>query len=815
MSTGKVIGTIGKEDDDSIIRFSLSPNNKWIVVCYRNGLIKQLDVSTPSYDVVRSWKSVHVGSISTLSFDSSAVYLATGGTDSTIKIWDLVRQYCTHNLKGARGVVSAITFQKDEPSDKKFYVFGAADDCVIHIWNLMNSKLVGSLEGHSSKVTSIEVLSTERIISASRDKLAIIWNVDSFSLERSIPLFESVESVLLMNPTWRCQKIPDDRFDPDHTYFITSGEHGILKVWDLERGSLAFAQPESLISSSSDSEDDFIAKATQAIYCDALQEVVVLSYDRNIIFHRSADFSVARQLSGNIDEVLSLALIGEKSDHLAVATNSSHIRIYDLETSSMNLIKGHSDIVLCLEKFSADPYMLVSGSKDNSVIVWKFDSINFAARIMCRATGHSNSVTGIACSLAGSFILSVSEDTTFKLWPLPETKKKKTIITLEAKFTRRAHDKLINTVSIAPNDKLIATGGQDKLVKLWQADTLSEISTLYGHRRGVWRVRFSPVDQILASSSADMTIKIWSLTSEGYPCIKTLQGSDCSPLDFLFLSRGMQIVSALSDGNIKLWDIKTTECTKTIDAHLDKIWSICQSNDESVLVSGSADACIIVWQDVTAEEKELEMSKMESLMEQEQSLSNFLRSKKWRKALKLTILLDQPFRTLNVIKEILLLPKSYEELDEVLSTLRHDELVSLLRYAVIWNTSGRNYYPAQRIINHIFILIGPQDFLQEPNAQSHIEGLFPYTEKHLVRINKVMQNVAFANYLYGQMRLPDAPDATNDILVVKSSQPALSDPANTDTQAVSVTKDNDFVTYDYESDDNALPDDYVDVDVNI
>lgn len=48
----------------------------------------------------------------------------------------------------------------------------------------------------------------------------------------------------------------------------------------------------------------------------------------------------------------------------------------------------------------------------------------------------------------------------------------------------RAHDKDINCTTIAPNDAIIATGSQDKLLKLWRADTLAPIATLRGHRRG-------------------------------------------------------------------------------------------------------------------------------------------------------------------------------------------------------------------------------------------------------------------------------------------------------------------------------------------
>lgn len=79
----------------------------------------------------------------------------------------------------------------------------------------------------------------------------------------------------------------------------------------------------------------------------------------------------------------------------------------------------------------------------------------------------------------------------------------------------------INSVAVSPNDKLLATGSQDRTAKLWSlaggAD-LGLLGVFRGHRRGVWTVCFSPVDQVLATSSADGTSKLWSL--QDFSCLK-------------------------------------------------------------------------------------------------------------------------------------------------------------------------------------------------------------------------------------------------------------------------------------------------------
>lgn len=73
-------------------------------------------------------------------------------------------------------------------------------------------------------------------------------------------------------------------------------------------------------------------------------------------------------------------------------------------------------------------------------------------------------------------------------------------------------------MAVAPNDKLLATGSQDRTAKLWALPQCQLLGTFSGHRRGLWCVQFSPMDQVLATASADGTIKLWAL--QDFSCLK-------------------------------------------------------------------------------------------------------------------------------------------------------------------------------------------------------------------------------------------------------------------------------------------------------
>jgi WD40 repeat protein len=196
---------------------------------------------------------------------------------------------------------------------------------------------------------------------------------------------------------------------------------------------------------------------------------------------------------------------------------------------------------------------------------------------------HEDEVRDVSFSPDGQMIATGSQDKTVKLWT----------VTGREIATFTGHEDLVRSVKFSPTGKTIATASWDGNVKLWTTEG-KLIATLLANKIKVDSVTFSPDGNIIATGDAQGYIKLWN--EEG-KLIRNFQAHKQPILNLSFHPDGNMLASASQDKTVKLWNLDGTEL-QTLnrkDGHQDWVWSVNFSPDGLKIATASRDETFKIW----------------------------------------------------------------------------------------------------------------------------------------------------------------------------------------------------------------------------
>lgn len=656
----------------------------------------------------------HSTPVVVLAVDRTSTLLATGGTDGSIKVWDIAGGYVTHTFRGPSVLVSALHFfevaagsakadtqavdkhkrrksksgQNDDEEDNEsaaanFRLASGSQDGKVRVWDLHKRNVVANLDSHVSDVQGIEFSSKQNtLVTAGRDKTIRWWDARSWKPRRVTPCMELVEAV---------------GFLEDGRLTYSAGSNGCFRLWDTDTGreitkdQAAKSETESFIGAAHTPDSSL---------------VICVQVDHTLAFFQAPDNALTqatvdapepfRRITGTHDDIIDLCYLMPDQSAMALATNSEDIRIVSATYGQgsfgqdIAVLKGHDDIIIALD-VDWSGHWVATGAKDNTARLWRVDTANNSYTCYAIFKGHAESVSAVSLPRArpveGSkafsnplehppqYLITGSSDLTIKRWDVPKeaqqgSKKGST----RALYTRKAHDKDINAIEGGQSTHLFASASQDKTVKIWSTEEGEVQGILRGHRRGVWSVSFAPPNTpiiqgeqgpvsgkgAVITGSGDKTIKLWNLND--YTCLRTFEGHSHSVLKVSWLGippqeelskKPVLFASAGGDGLVKIWNVNLGETECTLDNHEDRVWALAVHPKTNTIVSGSADSTVTFWKDTSKETQAASTEAALQLVEKEQELQNHIHSGSYREAITLALQLNHPGRLLALFTTVI------------------------------------------------------------------------------------------------------------------------------------------------------------------
>merc|ERR1711881_626985 len=267
-------------------------------------------------------------------------------------------------------------------------------------------------------------------------------------------------------------------------------------------------------------------------------------------------------------------------------------------------LEGHSGWVTQIATNPKYPDIILSASRDKTLIVWKLtrDDQNYGVP-QKRLHGHGHFVSDVVLSSDGHFALSAdnrqivsgSRDKTIKLW--------NTLAQCKYTISEEGHTEWVSCVRFSPNNQnpIIVSAGWDKYVKVWSLQNCKLKTNHIGHSGYLNTVTMSPDGSLCASGGKDAKAMLWDLNDGKH--LYTLDHADT--INALCFSPNRYWLCAATGPSIKIWDLESKNMVEELKPEVPgnsskagppQCLSMAWSADGQTLFAGYSDNQIRVWQ---------------------------------------------------------------------------------------------------------------------------------------------------------------------------------------------------------------------------
>lgn len=587
----------------------------------------------------------HIDAVTSVAFSPDGQMLVSGSSDSSVKLWDIRVGRLVRSFEGHRARVNSVAFSPDNKT-----VASASNDKTIKLWDALTGRLLRTLEGHTGNINSIAFSPDgRRLASGSADSWVNLWDSNSGRLIRQLEGVSSNALSVAFSPDgsllaaacegqsvrlWEMRtgkQLSNDLPDPHHlpdgwsicfspnskVVALGSAAEDQISFLNCQTGqratfagfsegilSVAFSPDGKVIASGGKDRSVRLFSTTSGSLSASFMEhtravrAIAFSPDAKMLASASDDRTIK---IWDVNSGSLLVSLGDKAfwvfstaispdGRLIAATSGSTVKIWNAATGQLlKTLEGAQGWTMSVA-FSPDGQFIAAGNQKASndehygIHIWEVRS----GKLIQTLIGHSNWTRSLAFSPDGKSIFSAGAYRQLYVSDLNTGK-------MINRFPQIREDDnyTVSGVSISPDGRIIATGNDDKTIRLWNAASGEFIGALRGHNDRILMLAFSPDGRQLASASRDRTVKLWE--AKGGRLIRSFEGHTDSVFSVAFSPDGRQLASGGADQTIKLWEVATGSLLRTLQGHTHYVLSLSFNPNGRTLVSGSSDKTTRVW----------------------------------------------------------------------------------------------------------------------------------------------------------------------------------------------------------------------------
>ncbi|MDZ8261280.1 AAA-like domain-containing protein [Nostoc sp. ChiQUE01b] len=557
-----LLGNVGE-----VKTVAISPDGKWLAAIGKNTKIQLWNLTAPNFATKSLILEGHGNTknqripdpINALSFSPDSKWLATGGGDTSIRLWDLTTQVpaARYILQGHNTPIGHIVFS---PSGRWLATGEAdnlgADSINVRLWNMtaISSSatpiILKTSEYSENNIRGLTFSPDEKRLAAGISYSVQVWDLTSKNLATT------PGTIIGINNGW----IHSIAFSPDSRWLATGS--GDLKLWDIR--SLDSSQPKS-----PNCEPD-------------------------------TDYSVCRFILRGHSAAIVGVNFSPDGKRLATASQDGTARLWNITDLLISpiVLQGHEGWVNSLT-FDAEGQWLATASEDTQARLWKVSNV-LNDPIVLSGIKDGVGVRANAISPDGKWIASAGGDKIIRLWNATDL--------LRPLISLAGHTSDIYSLAFSPNRQWLASTGSDGTVRLWDmTNPTAQPHILEGP--SFWSMAFSSSGRWLAAGSYDGTVRLWDMKKPSLPTepsfvLKTqnygVRSLAFSPNERRLVTGGN--IAGCSDRNTLVWDLTKKNPNPnpiSLSDHCDVVSDVALSPNSKWVATASWDGTARLW-DLTA-----------------------------------------------------------------------------------------------------------------------------------------------------------------------------------------------------------------------